>query len=144
MAQECLKVKNYSSLRAIVSGLQTHGIHRLKRTWSCVSTDLVSQLSQIQGISKESNHSVSSIPYLGHVLTDLMMVDAAYPDKLEDGRLINFEKRRKEYDLMRMIEKIQKSNQVQPKDNPKYRLSASFLTWIGFIQVRLDQTKWVD
>ena len=36
----------------------------------------------MQGISKESNNSLNSIPYLGHLLTDLMMIDAAYPDKL--------------------------------------------------------------
>lgn len=65
-----------------------------------------------------------------------MMVDAAYPDKLEDGRLINFEKRRKEYELMRMIEKIQKSNELEKNGNIKFRLSASFLTWIGFVQVK--------
>ena len=78
---------------------------------------------------------MNSIPYLGHVLTDLMMVDAAYPDKLEDGRLINFEKRRKEYELMRMIEKIKMSNLSEKNEISKYRLSASFLTWTAFVQV---------
>ena len=74
--------------------------------------------------------------------------------------MINFEKRRKEFELLRMVEKIQNSNE-KISMNPKIRLSgsvcsenrfywsesrpirahhfrttlkASFLTWIGFIQ----------
>ena len=82
IAYESFKLKNFSSLRAIISGLQTHGVHRLKKTWSAVSPESLSQFSQMQGISKESNNSLNSIPYLGHLLTDLMMIDAAYPDKL--------------------------------------------------------------
>ena len=134
IAQESMKLKNYSSLRAIVSGLQTHGIHRLKKTWSNVGNDYISQLAEAQAISKESNHADDSIPYLGHVLTDLMMVDAAYPDRLEDsGRLINFEKRRKEFELLKLIASMQSTLHTSD-EKPKARLSASFVTWISFIQ----------
>ena len=33
---------------------------------------------QIQSVSKEANNENHSVPYLGHFLTDLMMIDAAY------------------------------------------------------------------
>ena len=115
-------------------GLQTHGIHRLKKTWSNVGSEYHAHLAEAQAISKESNHADDSIPYLGHVLTDLMMVDAAYPDRLEDsGRLINFEKRRKEFELLKMIISMQKTL-LDAQEKPKARLSASFVTWVSFIQ----------
>jgi len=39
---------------------------------------------QIQSVSKESNNEPTSIPYLGHFLTDLMMIDAAYSGKRQN------------------------------------------------------------
>ena len=50
IAYESFKLKNFSSLRAIISGLQTHGVHRLKKTWSAVSPE---SLSQFRKISKK-------------------------------------------------------------------------------------------
>lgn len=37
IAQECRMLKNFSSLRAIVSALQSNPLYRLKRAWSWVS-----------------------------------------------------------------------------------------------------------
>ena len=34
--QECRMRKNFSSLRAIVSALQSNPLYRLKRAWACV------------------------------------------------------------------------------------------------------------
>jgi hypothetical protein len=61
-----------------ISQNKTHGIHRLKRTWSCVDNSVNQIFSHVQMYSKKANNEANSIPYLGHFLTDLMMIDAAY------------------------------------------------------------------
>ncbi|XP_067828989.1 ral guanine nucleotide dissociation stimulator-like 1 isoform X2 [Heptranchias perlo] len=148
IALECRTMKNFSSLRAILSALQSNPIYRLKRTWAAVSKEnavIFSQLSEI--FSDDNNHlscrellsregisiSVSGknscnepnrwsqkqhppsedsavtqgmVPYLGTFLTDLTMLDTALPDYME-GSLINFEKRRREFEILAHIKQLQ-------------------------------------
>ncbi|XP_042537094.1 ral guanine nucleotide dissociation stimulator isoform X2 [Dipodomys spectabilis] len=141
VAQECRVLKNFSSLYAILSALQSNAIHRLKRTWEEVSRDsfrVFQKLSEI--FSDENNYSLSrellikegtskfatlemnprrgprrpkemgviqgTVPYLGTFLTDLVMLDTAMKDYLY-GRLINFEKRRKEFEVIAQIKLLQ-------------------------------------
>jgi ral guanine nucleotide dissociation stimulator-like 1 len=49
-----------------------------------------------------------TVPYLGTFLTDLTMVDTAFKDVIKDG-LVNFDKRRKEFELMTQIHMLQLS-----------------------------------
>ncbi|KAM5299154.1 ral guanine nucleotide dissociation stimulator isoform 6-T6 [Ctenodactylus gundi] len=141
VAQECRVLKNFSSLYAILSALQSNAIHRLKKTWEEVSRDslrIFQKLSEI--FSDENNYSLSrellikegtskfatlemnprrtqrrpketgviqgTVPYLGTFLTDLVMLDTAMKDYLY-GRLINFEKRRKEFEVIAQIKLLQ-------------------------------------
>ncbi|TFK01371.1 protein fosB [Platysternon megacephalum] len=147
----CCVLRNFSSLRAVISALQSSPVHRLKRTWAAVSRDTMGvfwKLSQI--FSNDKNHlscreillqgdaaqgvpegapsprvarkatqklnppekpaapPPGTVPYLGTFLTDLVMLDTALPDFLERG-LINFEKRRKEAEILLRIRQLQAS-----------------------------------
>ncbi|XP_053328369.1 ral guanine nucleotide dissociation stimulator isoform X3 [Spea bombifrons] len=159
--QECRILKNFSSLRAILSALQCNAIHRLKKTWDEVSRESFRTFMELSEIfSDENNHSVSrellikegtskfatldinpkraqkrqqqqremgvmqgTIPYLGTFLTDLVMLDTAMKDYLEGG-LINFEKRRKEFEVIAQIKLLQSAC-----NNYSFLPDESFVEW---------------
>ncbi|KAM6327030.1 ral guanine nucleotide dissociation stimulator-like 1 [Podargus strigoides] len=148
IAHECRILKNFSSLRAIISALQSNSIYRLKKTWAYVPKDIMlmfEELSDIfsdhdnyltsrellmkEGTSKFANLDSSvkenqkrtqrrlqlqkdmgvmqgTVPYLGTFLTDLIMLDTALLDYVEGG-LINFEKRRREFEVLAQIMLLQ-------------------------------------
>ncbi|XP_067941437.1 ral guanine nucleotide dissociation stimulator-like 1 isoform X2 [Watersipora subatra] len=157
IAQELRIMKNFSSLRAIISGLQSSPIFRLKKLWSNVnksSMEIYTDLSQIFSLDgnqiasrellmKEGTAKVSSqqrrksktigidsdlhryeqsalccgtVPYLGTFLSDLTMVDSAFSDYTDNG-LVNFEKKRKEFEIVAQITLFQsaaKMYQIAP------------------------------
>uniref|UniRef100_A0A1A8F105 Ral guanine nucleotide dissociation stimulator-like 1 n=1 Tax=Nothobranchius korthausae TaxID=1143690 RepID=A0A1A8F105_9TELE len=148
IAQECRIRKNFSSLRAIVSALQSNPLYRLKRVWACVHKDSMQTFEELSDIFSDHNNYLTSrellmregtskfaslescakehqkrthkrlqlqkemgamqgtIPYLGTFLTDLTMMDTALPDLVEGG-LINFEKRRREFEVIAQIKLLQ-------------------------------------
>ncbi|XP_028857312.1 ral guanine nucleotide dissociation stimulator-like 1 isoform X2 [Denticeps clupeoides] len=148
VAQECRIRKNFSSLRAIISALQSNPLYRLKKTWACVPKDSMQMFEELSDIFSDHNNYLTSrellmregtskfaslescakehqkrsqkrlqlqretgamqgtIPYLGTFLTDLTMLDTALPDLVEGG-LINFEKRRREFELIAQIKLLQ-------------------------------------
>ncbi|XP_021117460.1 ral guanine nucleotide dissociation stimulator isoform X2 [Heterocephalus glaber] len=154
VARECRALKNFSSLYAILSALQSNAIHRLKKTWEDVSRDSIRIFQKLSEIfSDENNYSLSrellikegtskfatlemnprrahrrpkeagviqgTVPYLGTFLTDLVMLDTAMKDYLY-GRLINFEKRRKEFEVIAQIKLLQSAcnnYSIAPKEH---------------------------
>nr|XP_032832406.1 ral guanine nucleotide dissociation stimulator-like 1 isoform X2 [Petromyzon marinus] len=165
VAQECRLLKNFSSLRAVVSALQSNPIYRLKRTWAVVARDTSALFEELSDIFSGDNNHLNSrelllkeasskfatldshikdnhkkvqkrlqmqkdtgavqgtVPYLGTFLTDLTMLDTALPDHVQGG-LINFEKRRREFEVMAQIKLLQlacNSYSLRPDDR--------FLAW---------------
>ncbi|NXI41330.1 RGL1 protein, partial [Galbula dea] len=148
IACECKNLRNFSSLRAIVSALQSNSIYRLKKAWACVAKDIKQMFDELavtfsnhcnylttrELLMKERTASAAAlessvkechkrtprrvqfqkdmvpmqgtVPYLGTFLTDLIMLDTALQDYVEGG-LINFEKRRKEFEVIAQIKYLQ-------------------------------------
>ncbi|XP_070840094.1 ral guanine nucleotide dissociation stimulator-like 1 isoform X1 [Chaetodon trifascialis] len=145
IAQECRQMKNFSSLRAILSALQSNAVYRLKKTWAAVSRESMSTFDilcetfpdencvltsreilvedgshpdgsatpgsrspRLCSASRQMNISRGVVPYLGTYLTVLTMLDTALSDTVEGG-LINFEKRRREFEILSQIRQLQAS-----------------------------------
>ncbi|XP_055623131.1 ral guanine nucleotide dissociation stimulator-like 1 [Toxorhynchites rutilus septentrionalis] len=144
IAQELRLLKNFSSLKAIISGLQSNAVYRLSKTWAALPREKLELYTELARIFSEDNNawaqrevlmregtakfadtvgendrhlqkvfqkqntliSHGTIPYLGTFLTDLTMIHAAIPDTLQDG-LINFDKRRKEFEVLAQIKLLQ-------------------------------------
>ncbi|XP_071666686.1 ral guanine nucleotide dissociation stimulator-like 1 [Patagioenas fasciata] len=139
IARQCRVLNNFSSLKAIVSALQSTSVYRLKKTWACVPKDAMLIFEDLCEIFSDSDNFAMSrellmkvgislscqvvispkaelspgvtqgtVPYLGTFLTDLVMLDTALQDYLEGG-LINFEKRRREFEVITQIKLLQSS-----------------------------------
>uniref|UniRef100_A0AAY5EPS6 Ral guanine nucleotide dissociation stimulator-like 3a n=1 Tax=Electrophorus electricus TaxID=8005 RepID=A0AAY5EPS6_ELEEL len=118
VAQECRQLRNFSSLRAILSALQSNAVYRLKNTWAAVSRESLVIFDHLCETFPDENcvlttreflvesGSSGEVPYLGTYLTVLTMLDTALPDT--DG-LINFEKRRREFEVLSQIRQLQTS-----------------------------------
>ncbi|NWH84697.1 GNDS protein, partial [Aegithalos caudatus] len=172
VARECRILKNFSSLRAILSALQCNAVHRLKKTWDEVLRESFRTFHELSEIfSDENNHSLSrellikegtskfatleinpkraqkrqqqqremgvmqgTIPYLGTFLTDLVMLDTAMKDFLDSG-LINFEKRRKEFEVIAQIKLLQSAC-----NNYSFTQEDQFVEWFHSLE-RLSEAE---
>uniref|UniRef100_A0A8B9L4J3 Ral guanine nucleotide dissociation stimulator like 1 n=1 Tax=Astyanax mexicanus TaxID=7994 RepID=A0A8B9L4J3_ASTMX len=178
VAQECRIRKNFSSLKAIVSALQSNPIYRLKRAWACVHKDNMQVFEELSDIFSDHNNYLTSrellmregtskfanlencakehqkrsqkrlqlqkdagamqgtIPYLGTFLTDLTMLDTALPDL---GGLINFEKRRREFEVIAQIKLLQSACN-------SYCLSpdSAFLRWFKSQSQHTEEERYRD
>jgi len=178
IAQELRLLKNFSSLKAIISGLQSNPVYRLKRAWSYVireKLEIFEELARIfsgennalaqrellvrEGTARfadtvgENDHhmqkilqkhsensraiSYGTIPYLGTFLTDLTMIDTAISDITHDG-LINFDKRRKEFEVLAQIKLLQGAANAYHIEN-----DAKFNQWFEAV-LTLDEREAFD
>ncbi|XP_051986483.1 ral guanine nucleotide dissociation stimulator-like 1 [Xyrauchen texanus] len=167
VAQECHQLRNFSSLRAILSALQSNAVYRLKKTWATINResmatfdhlcetfpdencvllnrDILVEVAEVDThsapksprLSPTSKHMSSTngeVPYLGTYLTVLTMLDTALGDNVEGG-LINFEKRRKEFEILSQIRQLQAScAQYNLQSNP------CITSWINSGMLLSDQ-----
>lgn len=174
IAQDLRFIKNFSSLKAIISGLQNNPIYRLQKTWQAVpkeKLELFDELARIfsednnqwtqrellmrEGTAKfadtvgendkqlqkifqrQNNHtaniSFGTIPYLGTFLTDLTMIDTAIPDTIGEG-LINFDKRRKEFEVLAQIKLLQGAANAY-----RFEVDAAFDRWFDSLLILDDR-----
>nr|KAF6349947.1 ral guanine nucleotide dissociation stimulator like 3 [Myotis myotis] len=60
IAQRCRELRNFSSLRAILSALQSNPIYRLKSSWGAVSREPLSTFRKLSQIFSDENNHLSS------------------------------------------------------------------------------------
>ncbi|XP_071655935.1 ral guanine nucleotide dissociation stimulator-like 1 [Patagioenas fasciata] len=139
IGRQCRILNNFSSLKAIVSALQSTSVYRRKKTRACVPKDTMLMFEELCEIFSNCDNFATSrelllkvgmslscqvvispkaelspgvtqgtVPYLGTFLTDLVMLDTALQDYLEGG-LINFEKRRREFEVIAQMKLLQSS-----------------------------------
>ncbi|KZS90545.1 ras GEF [Sistotremastrum niveocremeum HHB9708] len=140
VADRCRALHNFSTMAAIVSGLNTPPISRLKRTWELVNARMTIQLQACEATLDSTKNFTNyrntlahteppCVPFLGVYLTMLVFINDGSKDILPPpappapqptGPLINFGKRQKAAEVIREI----KQWQTKPYN----------LTQIGLIQ----------
>ncbi|XP_052789709.1 ral guanine nucleotide dissociation stimulator-like 1 isoform X1 [Mya arenaria] len=170
IAQEMRHLKNFSSLKAIISGLQANSVYRLRKAWGLLPKESIAEFEELSKIFSNENNQLASrnllmkeatakfpdvdssnktlrrrnqmkrqswidngvvqgtVPYLGTFLTDLTMIDTALSD-LTDG-LINFEKRRKEFEVLAQIKLLQSASQIYT-----FKENEQFWAWFDAVRV---------
>ncbi|XP_074007536.1 ral guanine nucleotide dissociation stimulator-like 1 isoform X2 [Numenius arquata] len=119
IAHECRILKNFSSLRAIISALQSNSIYRLKKTWACVPKDVMLMFEELSDIfSDHDNYLTSRELLMKEGTSKFANLDSSVKEnqkrtqrrlqlQKDMGGLINFEKRRKEFAVIAQIKLLQ-------------------------------------
>ncbi|KAI9465465.1 ras GEF [Lactarius psammicola] len=113
VADRCRELKNFSSMIAIVSGLNSPPIRRLKRTWEQITQKFMTMLGACE-MTIDSNKNFSNYrsllqritpPCIGLYLTTLTFIQDGAPNNI--GTLVNFRKRQKAAEVIEEIQKWQ-------------------------------------
>lgn len=116
VADRCRELKNFSSMIAIVSGLNSPPIRRLKRTWEQITQKFMTLLGACE-MTIDSNKNFSNyrsllqritppcVPFIGLYLTTLTFIQDGAPNNI--GALVNFRKRQKAAEVIEEIQKWQ-------------------------------------
>ncbi|PVG01332.1 kinase-like protein [Serendipita vermifera] len=116
--KECRLLSNFSSMAAILAGLNDPAILGLKRTWEQVKGSEKTVLSNLRAILDTESHfqtyrSLLSelqppcVPFLGVYLVILNFIRDNVEDVVHEGTLINFQKRTRIADVLREINGFQ-------------------------------------
>ncbi|KAL0573470.1 cell division cycle-related protein [Marasmius crinis-equi] len=117
VADRCRTLNNFSTMIAIISGLNTPPIRRLKRTWEQVSQRYMAQFGACE-VTLDSNRNFNKyrsmlasvvppcVPFIGVFLSTLQFIQDGNSDILP-GNLINFKKRQKASEVINDIKRWQ-------------------------------------
>ncbi|CAE6501866.1 unnamed protein product [Rhizoctonia solani] len=119
VAEKCRALHNYSSMAALIAGLNSPPIRRLKRTWDSVPAKFTAILDDVEATLdsgrnftayKQRLKSVDSpcVPFLGVYLTMLTFIQDGNKDFIDKEKgIINFGKRQKAAEVIREIQSYQ-------------------------------------
>eukprot|EP00069_Balaena_mysticetus_P022386 bmy_14330T0 len=112
VAEECRLLRNFSSVYAVVSALQSSPIHRLRAAWGEAARDSLRVFSSLcQIFSEEDNYSQSR----ELLLQEVKLQPSLEPNSKKSPRsgsrggngYINFDKRRKEFAVLSELRQLQ-------------------------------------
>ncbi|KAG8691484.1 hypothetical protein FRC11_002957 [Ceratobasidium sp. 423] len=119
VAEKCRALHNYSSMAALIAGLNSPPIRRLKRTWDSVPAKFTAILDDVEATLdsgrnftayKQRLKTVDSpcVPFLGVYLTVLTFIQDGNKDFIDKEKgIINFGKRQKAAEVIREIQSYQ-------------------------------------
>lgn len=123
VAERCFTLNNFSSMTAVISGLSSSPVYRLKKTWALVTQTYRDKLTRLSAVMDSSrnfakyrevlNHVKDDspcIPFLGVYLSDLTFTYGGNPDVLKNYEepMINMHKRVKLTEIVQDIISLQK------------------------------------
>ncbi|CAE6472373.1 unnamed protein product [Rhizoctonia solani] len=138
VAEKCRALHNYSSMAALIAGLNSPPIRRLKRTWDSVPAKFTAILDDVEATLDSGRNFTAykqrlktidapCVPFLGVYLTVLTFIQDGNKDFIsKEQGIINFGKRQKAAEVIREIQGYQaKQYNLSAVDQAKqYNLSA--------------------
>jgi hypothetical protein len=134
LAEALRNLNNFHSLMAVVSGLNTSPIHRLKTHWAKVPKKSLRTLESLNALMTPDHSfsqyraalgaaSLPALPFVGVHLTDLTFLEDGNPDTVEGG-LVNMKKRELVYQTIEQLQRYQ----VTPYTYPVLEPAATYAT----------------
>ncbi|KNC54959.1 uncharacterized protein AMSG_12331 [Thecamonas trahens ATCC 50062] len=114
VANNCMVLRNYATLMAILSALGSVALSRLSSTFAAIPQSYEDNYSELSEFMSMSNNSKSYretlkraptpfIPYLGVFLQDLVFIDDGNESKVGPTKLVNLEKERMTADVVQAV-----------------------------------------
>ncbi|QRV77634.1 cell division control protein 25 [Ceratobasidium sp. AG-Ba] len=129
VAERCRNLHNYSTMAALIAGLNSTPIRRLKRTWEQVPQRWVLMLDDVESTLDSGKNftgykqrlktvDAPCVPFLGVYLTVLTFIQDGNKDFIsKEDSIINFGKRQKTAEVIREIQGYQaKQYNLTPVD----------------------------
>ncbi|CAE6443839.1 unnamed protein product [Rhizoctonia solani] len=119
VAEKCRALHNYSSMAALIAGLNSPPIRRLKRTWDSVPAKFTAILDDVEATLDSGRNFTAykqrlktvdapCVPFLGVYLTVLTFIQDGNKDFIsKEQGIINFGKRQKAAEVIREIQSYQ-------------------------------------
>ncbi|XP_043117286.1 ral guanine nucleotide dissociation stimulator-like 2 isoform X3 [Puntigrus tetrazona] len=126
VAEACRSRKNFSSLYAILSALQSNPIHRLRKTWQETDREAVRRYEELSDIfSEKDNYSQSRELLKEEGTSKFSNADTKINNRRFTGNgFINLDKRRREFEVIAQIRLLQSSCR-----NSIFRTDETFVQW---------------